>query len=140
MSDKPPPAPGRWPPATIIALVLAVVTVGTPVVLIAWNRGIEQGKADERSQHDPTVVLRAEMQALGVALAEVRQQLIGFHELSARVRQAEADIARVHRDGNERDAGQDRLLELLRGGLAEQRERVAVIERTSSIPLPGPRR
>lgn len=136
MSDKAQPTPGRWPPSTIIAGIMVLVVLSLAAGNALWNRGVEQGKTDARSQYDPTATLREDIQKLQAALNGAMLKLEGLPVTIARIGGIEANMARLETTiGNvsARVDGQQ-------GEISAARERLAVIERTSSIPLPGARR
>ncbi len=134
--------PSTWTTAYTLTFAGICITV----LIVLGNALVTYGGDRQRSLTDPTAALRAEMLDLKGAVNDLRAQLSTLPDVFARVRQTEADMRRVEvavgqaeARSNEKDAGQDRIIEVLRAGVAEQRERLAVIERTSVIPLPGRR-
>lgn len=132
----------KWTSAnTIAALSLASVFMLAALSGV-YYLGVWYGKG----QLDPSADLRGEMRLLQSTLADFRAQVALLPPVVADTQQMKGDIRRMEttlsaaeKRGDERDARQDAVLELLRAGVAEQRERLAVIERTTSIPLPGRR-
>ena len=128
------------------AHTLTLAGIGLTIMVIGGSALVSYGADRQRAATDPTASLRAEMLDLKSAVNDLRAQLSTLPDVFARVRQTEADMRRIEvtvgqaeARSNEKDAGQDRIIEVLRSGVAEQRERLAVIERTSAIPLPGRR-
>jgi hypothetical protein len=132
----------KWTSAnTIAALSLASVFMLASASGL-WYLGVWYGKG----QLDPTADLRGEIRLLQSTLSEFRAQVALLPPVVADTQQMKGDIRRLEttfsageKRGDERDARQDAVLELLRSSVAEQRERLAVIERTSSVTLPGRR-
>lgn len=134
----------RWTAGLTLQLigiiVGLVVVLGTGLVSV----GIWYGKA----QQDVTEPIKRDLTQAATQLAALWTQLnainAGLPELQARVRQQATDLGKleealrqVERRGDERDATQERSANEQQRDVSTIRERLAVIERASSTPLPG---
>lgn len=140
------PAP-RWS----AGLTLQLISIMAGLVVVLGGALVSVGVWYGKAQQDTTEPLKREQTQFAAQLAELRTQLgtmnAGLPELQARVRQQALDLGKleealrqVERRGDERDTTQERDSNEMRKEVGGIRERLAVIERASSSPLPGQRR